>query len=47
MERPELFSVPENRRLMEPTIDDPDLVCAALAAVHVDRIYGQLFAEPF
>jgi HTH-type transcriptional regulator/antitoxin MqsA len=46
MERPELFSVPENRRMIEPTADDPDLVRAALSAVHVDQIYGRLFAEP-
>jgi HTH-type transcriptional regulator/antitoxin MqsA len=46
MERPELFSLPENRRMIEPDADGSDLVRGALAAVHVDRIYGGLFAEP-
>ena len=46
MERPELFSVPENRQLIEPSTNDQDLVRAALSAAHVDQIYERLFAEP-
>lgn len=46
MERPDLFSQPENRRLVEPSAGDVDLVRKTLRATSIDRIYERLFIEP-
>jgi HTH-type transcriptional regulator / antitoxin MqsA len=46
MERPELFSVAENRRMVASSEDDARLAHATLRAMHVDRIYECLFARP-
>jgi HTH-type transcriptional regulator / antitoxin MqsA len=46
MEQPRLFSQPESARMIESSADDVRLVRETLRAVHVDRIYESLFAQP-
>ena len=46
MERPDLFSVPEDGQFGFPTESDAEIVRKTLRAADVDRIYERLFAEP-
>jgi len=46
MERPELFTPAESRRVLEPSADAARLAHETLRAMHMDRIYGCLFGRP-
>jgi hypothetical protein len=46
MERPELFRLPENRRIAVFPDDDGAFVHESLRAAHIDRLYFPLFVEP-
>ena len=45
MERPELFRLPENRRIAVFPDDNGAFVYEALHAAHIDRLYFPLFVE--
>ena len=46
MEMPELFKLPEDRRIEASSSDDSAFVHEALRAAHIERLYEPLFAEP-
>jgi HTH-type transcriptional regulator / antitoxin MqsA len=46
MQRPELFRLPENRRLEASLDDDGEFVHEALRAAHLERLFSPLFARP-
>jgi len=46
MAKPELFKLPEDRRIEALLSDDRAFVHEALRAAHVERLYEPLFAEP-
>jgi len=47
LEKPELFQLPKDRRIESSSRDaDSVLVREALRAVHIERFYEPLFAEP-
>jgi HTH-type transcriptional regulator / antitoxin MqsA len=47
MEKPELFTLPDDRRIEDSSsIADSAFVHEALSAVHIERLYEPLFAEP-
>jgi HTH-type transcriptional regulator/antitoxin MqsA len=47
MERPELFKLPEDRRIeASSSVTDSAFVHEALRAAHIEGLYEPLFAEP-
>ena len=47
MERPELFKLPDDRRIeASSSLADSAFIHAALSAAHVERLYEPLFVEP-
>lgn len=46
MEKPELFELPEDRRIDALSKDDRVFVHEALRAAHIDRLYEPLFGKP-
>ena len=46
MERPELFRLPEDRRIAISPDDDSEFVHEALRAAHIDRLFSPMFAKP-